>query len=112
MFKPGQNFDPLKDEQIFKKLPRSFVKPTTNAFIDSDTLKQCETILALAVTTMNLEAKARSLNKASRRRSCPRCKSALSRQRCVCPAKLIDSTSNSLQIIHSFTNLKLSSYES
>lgn len=64
---------------------------------DCDTLKQCDTSRLLAVTTRNLVASARSLSKASLRRSLPRWSSALSRHRWVWPAKLMESTSNSLK---------------
>jgi len=77
--------------------PRSRSSPVNRALRDWETLKQWEINLAFAVTTRNLVARARSVSSASRRLSRPRCRRPLNRHRWVWPAKLIESTSNSLQ---------------
>lgn len=89
----------IRDRKDFlnELIPRSRNSPVSKAFRDCETLKQWETNLAFAVTTRNLVAKARSRSNASRLLSRPRWRSPLNLHRCVCPAKLIESTSNSLK---------------
>lgn len=89
-----------------KYRPSSLRSPVSVAFRDSETLKQCENSLALAVTIMNLVASAKSLRSDSCLLSTPRCKSALNRHLWTWPGKFKDSTSNSLKKCQSTIKIK------